>query len=135
MASSPPPDNSPGLFSGEWAGTGAQSAYCYLKMDADGRGLVLIDGGTGDWLGARIHWRNRHQALEIEKIIPLQTSSQLRIMPLEHFTLNAGFNQSLHLSWSKTSDGCYLQKIEASQDRLANARNVMNKLRSSKGVK
>ncbi|MSN25511.1 MAG: hypothetical protein GJV46_06520 [Geobacter sp.] len=103
-------------------------------MNSDGHGLVLIDGGTGDWLGARIHWRNQQQTVEVDKIIPLKTSSQLRIMPLGRFTLNTGFNQSLQLIWSSNSNGCYLRKIETSVNHLTRARNVMNKLQSSKGA-
>lgn len=49
-ALTPLPDNSPGFFSGEWAGTGHQGAYCYMNLSPDGWGWVLIDGGTGDCL-------------------------------------------------------------------------------------
>jgi hypothetical protein len=133
-ALTPLPDSSYGFFSGEWSGTGAQGAYCYLNLNTDGRGLVLIDSGSGDWLGARIHWRNRQQSVEVEKTIPLPTSSQLRIMPLGQFTLSTGFNQSLKLNWSSRSDGCYLQKIEKTANHLTRARNVMNILPSSKSA-
>jgi len=134
IALTPPLDNSSKFFSGEWDGAGAHGAYCYLKMNSDGHGLVLIDGGTGDWLGARIHWRNQQQTVEVDKIIPLKSSNQLRIMPLGRFTLNTGFNQSLQLIWSSNSNGCYLRKIETSVNHLTRARNVMNKLQSSKGA-
>jgi len=133
-ALTPLPDSSPGFFSGEWAGTGEHGVYCYLKMSNDGRGLLLIDSGAGDWLGARIHWRNRQQSVDVEKIIPLPTSSQLRIMPLGQFTLSTGFNQSLKLNWNSHSNECNLQKIETTKNHLARARNVMNKLQSSKSA-
>ncbi|HAR38102.1 MAG: hypothetical protein A2X56_10570 [Nitrospirae bacterium GWC2_57_13] len=81
-ALTPLPDSSPVFFAGEWAGTGEQGAYCYLNLSADGWGWVLIDGGAGDWFGARIQWRNRQQSLQVEKIIPLTASTQRRIMPL-----------------------------------------------------
>ena len=55
---SPPPDNSPGFFSGEWSGTGEHGSYCYLRLNADGSGWVLSDGGSGDWLGAGVRWRD-----------------------------------------------------------------------------
>ena len=53
-ALTPLPDTSPSFFSGEWAGAGEQGTYCYLNLSADGWGWVLIDGGAGDWLGARM---------------------------------------------------------------------------------
>ncbi|MDP2823967.1 MAG: hypothetical protein Q8O52_14990 [Sulfuritalea sp.] len=127
-ALTPPPDNSPGFFAGEWAGTGEQGSYCYLKLSADGWGWVLIDGGSGDWLGARIQWRNRQQALQVEKIIPLPASPQLRIMPLGKFVLSCGFNQSLRLNWSDQSGGCQLQKIETTARHLVRARSAIEGL-------
>jgi hypothetical protein len=131
-ALTPLPDSSPGFFTGEWAGIGAQGAYCYLILNADGRGSVMIDNGSGDWLGARIKWRNRQQSLEIENIIPMPTSHQLRIMPLERFRLSTGFNQSLQLNWSDHSEGCYLQKIENTANHLSRVRSLMKKLPSPK---
>lgn len=106
-----------------------------MNMKIDGRGLVLIDNGSGDWLGAQIQWRNRQQALDVEKIIPLPFSSQLRVMPLERFTLGTEFNQSLKLTWNGHSDGCHLQKIDTTANHLTRARNVTNKLRSSNSAK
>jgi hypothetical protein len=60
-ALTPPPDNSTGFFAGEWTGNGEHGAFCYLNLVADGTGLVLIDAGSGDWLGARMQWRNSRQ--------------------------------------------------------------------------
>lgn len=125
---SPPLDTSPGWFAGEWAGTGEQSAYCYLNLSADGWGWVLIGGGSGDWLGARVQWRNRHQSLQVEKIIPLPFSPQRRIMPLETFVLRSGFNQSLSLTWNARSSGCQLLKIETTEHHLNRARNAIEGL-------
>jgi hypothetical protein len=121
-ALTPLPDSSPSFFSGEWAGTGEQGTYCYLNLSADGWGWVLIDGGTGDWLGARMQWRNLQQALQVEKIIPLPASTQRRIMPLAKFVLRSGFNQSLSLTWNAQSSGCQLQKIETTERHLIRAR-------------
>ena len=130
-ALTPLPDESLDFFAGEWAGAGEQGAYCYLNLDARGRGWVLIDAGAGDWLGARIHWNNKHQALLIEKITPLRTSTELRIMPLDGFSLANGFNQSLRLAWERHSSGCQLQKVAASADHLAQARSTLKRLRRS----
>jgi len=127
-ALTPPPDTSTGFFSGEWAGTGERGSYCYLNLGADGRGIVLIDGGSGDWLGARVRWRNRQQALQVEEAIPLPVSTQRRIMPLEAFVLRSGFNQSLSLTWNAQSSGCQLQKIEATARHLNRARNAIEGL-------
>jgi hypothetical protein len=121
-------DSSLGFFSGEWAGTGEHGTYCYLKLSSDGWGLVLIDGGSGDWLGARMQWRNRHQTLQVENIIPLPASPQLRIIPLGKFTLSSGFNQSLGLNWSEQSGGCHLQQIETTARHLSRARSAIEGL-------
>jgi len=94
---------------------------------------VLIDGGAGDWLGARVQWRKQHQTLQVEKIIPLPVSIQRRIMPLEKFVLRSGFNQSLSLTWSAKSSGCQLQKIETTAHHLNRARDAVEGLLQSEG--
>jgi hypothetical protein len=127
-ALTPLPDSSPSFFSGEWAGTGEQGTYCYLNLSADGWGWVLIDGGAGDWLGARMQWRNLKQALQVEKIIPLPASTQRRIMPLAKFILRSGFNQSLSLTWNAQASGCQLQKIETMAHHLNRARSIIDGL-------
>ena len=128
-ALTPLPDSSPGFFAGEWAGTGEHGTYCYLNLSADGWGWVLIDSGSGDWLGARMQWRNRQQTLQIEKIIPLPVSTQLRVMPLEKFMLSSGFNQSLRLTWNEQTGVCYLQKIGTTAQNLIRARSTIDGLR------
>lgn len=130
-ALTPLPDESLGFFAGEWAGAGEQGAYCYLNLDGRGRGWVLIDAGAGDWLGARIHWKNKHQALLVEKITPLRASAELRVMSLASFSLASGFNQSLRLAWGHGSSGCQLQKTAVSADHLAQARSTLERLRRS----
>ncbi len=132
-ALTPLPDSSPSFYSGEWAGIGEQGSYCYLNLGADGWGWVLINGGAGDWLGARVQWRNRHQTLEIEKAIPLPFSSKQRVMPLETFVLRSEFNQSLSLTWSAKSPGCQLQRIETTAHHLNRARNAIEGLLQSEG--
>ena len=128
-ASTPLLDESPGFFAGEWAGNAGQGGYCYLTLSADGRGTVLIDSGTGDWLAAQILWRNRRQALEVEKITPLPAATELRVMPLSRLTLATGLNQSLKLNWGKLSNGCQLQKIETTAGQLQGARRTVEKLK------
>lgn len=132
-ALTPLPDSSPSFFSGEWAGTGEQGTYCYLNLSADGWGWVLIDGGAGDWLGARIQWRNMKQALHVDKIIPLPFSSQRRIMPLDKFVLSSGFNQSLSLTWNAQASGCQLQKIETVAQHLNRAHSIIDGLTQEEG--
>ncbi len=127
-ALSPLPDASPALFAGEWAGSGQRGSYCYVKVDADGNGLVLVNGGTGDWLGARMRWHNQQQNLQVDKIFPLSVSAQWRTMPLERFVFNAGFNQSLSLNWSAQFDPCQLQRVDAAARELARARAIMGAL-------
>jgi hypothetical protein len=134
-AQSPPPDNSPGYFSGEWTGTGEHGSYCYLKLKIDGVGWVLIDGGAGDWSGAGIQWRNRHQSLQVDKIVPLRASTQRRLMPLEDFVLRSEFNHSLSLTWSAPSGSCHLQRIESTARQLSRARRVIMDLPPSEGAR
>ena len=127
-ALTPLPDKSSALFSGEWAGTGERGSYCYLKLAADGSGGVLVDLGSGDWLGARIQWRNQQQAIQVDKVILFPASAQLRIMPLEKFVISAGFNQSLKLSLDRQSGGCQLQRIGTSASQLVRARSAIDAL-------
>ena len=128
-AVTPPPDESPAVFAGEWAGTGKQGSYCYLNLDAGGGGWVLVDGGSGDWLGARIQWRNQRQSLQVEKITPLPSSPRYRVMPLQAFDLRSQFNLTLSLSWGSNSAGCQLQRIESSTRHLDSARSAIEALR------
>jgi hypothetical protein len=128
-ALTPPLDGSPGFFAGEWTGTGREGAYCYLRLGPDGWGWVLVDAGSGDWQGARIRWRNRQQSLEVEKILPLPASAELRVMPLAQFVLTSGFNQSLTLTWTQQHDGCQLQKTATTAAHLLQARKALQGLR------
>lgn len=132
-ALTPPLDASPGFFAGEWAGNGEHGSYCYLKLSADGRGWVLVDGGTGDWLGARLQWRNRQQTIQVDTLVPMAVSPERRIMPLETFVLRSGFNESLSLTWNARSSGCHLQKIEASSRHLRRARDAIEALPQDEG--
>lgn len=128
-ALTPPLDGTPALFSGEWAGNSAQGSYCYINLNEDGSGWVLIDGGAGDWLGARLKWRNLKQTLQVEKITPLISSPQQRISPLDKISIRTEFNQTLSLTWSPKYPDCQLQRIEITAHHLNRARSVIGKLR------
>lgn len=125
-ALTPLPDNSPEFFAGEWVGAGENGSYCYLTLGtaADGvlLGTVLVDGGSGDWLGAQVRWRNQQQRLVVEAITPLPFSAERRIMPMERFELRTGLNQSLSLHWNAHVAGCQLQKLDAMARHLGRAR-------------
>jgi hypothetical protein len=127
-AVTPLPDTSPGFFAGEWAGAAAQGGYCYLTLDVDGSGVVLIDGGAGDWLGARVQWHNEQQSLQVDKAMPLAFSAQRRVMPLQALVVHSELNQSLGLSWGGSPVGCHLQKIEATARQLQRARQAIQDL-------
>jgi hypothetical protein len=132
-AQSPPPDGSVAAFAGEWIGTGEQGSFCFVKLVADGSGQVMIDGGSGDWLAARIRWRNEQQALRVDQVVPAPASVQKRIMPLQRLALHSGFNQSLVLTWSDRHAGCQMQRADLSAKRLARARDLVEKLPTGAG--
>ncbi len=96
-AQAPPPERSAALFAGEWAGVGEGGTHCYLKLDSNGRGWVLIDAGAGDLQGAQLRWHNQQQRLQIDEITPIAASPRLRTMPLAKLNLFSGFNRSLKL--------------------------------------
>jgi hypothetical protein len=133
-ALSPPLDSSLDFFAGEWAGTGAQGSYCYLDLRADGWGWLLVDGGGGDWLGARIQWHNRQQSLQVDKIAQIQNSIELRVMQLKQFVLVSEFNQSLRLTWKESPAGCELQLVAPTAAHLSRARETVKSLRPAKSV-
>ncbi len=133
QAQSPPLDHSPGLFTGEWVGAGERGSYCYLNLNADGWGWVLVDAGTGDWLGARLQWRNRRQALEISSVIPLQAPIQWRVYPLQSLAFDAGFNASLRLTWSDQVAACQLKRVSVMAQHLERARRTIEALQPQAG--
>ena len=128
LALTPLADTSPAFFAGEWAGAAQQGGYCYLALDVDGSGVVLIDGGSGDWLGARLRWHNERQSLQVDKVMPLAFSAQRRVMPLQAIVLRSGLNQSLALGWSTASPGCQLQKTDTAERHLQRARMARREL-------
>jgi hypothetical protein len=133
-AQSPPPDNAPSFFSGEWAGTGERGSFCYVSLRIDGSGWVLVDAGTGDWSGARIQWQNRRQSLQIDTIVPLRSSTPQRFMPLDRFELRSEFNQSLSLTWATPDGSCHLQRIETVVSRLSRAQRAVVDLPPGEGA-
>jgi len=132
-AQSPPPDRSNGLFAGEWAGVGEGSSHCYLKLEPNGQGWVLIDAGSGDLLGAQLRWHNQRQSLQIDEITSLVASPHLRTMPLTQLKLLSGFNQSLKLVWHASSGTCQMQRTTVSAYQLSQAREVLEKIKSGGG--
>lgn len=127
-ALTPLPDQSAALFAGEWAGTGEAGSWCYAKLQTDGTGWLLVDGGSGDWLGARLQWSNQRQSLQVEKLTPMAASPQRRIMPLEKVRFASGFNQALAVVWSERSAACQLQRIDAAELKLKRAREALEGL-------
>lgn len=127
-ALTPLPDLSQDFFAGEWTGNGENGAACYLLLSPDGSGTVLIDGGSGDWLAARLQWRNDRQTLRVVQSVPMSVSPQERLGPLETFVLITGMNRSLRLTWNGQSTGCQLQKIETAARHLARAREALRSL-------
>ena len=125
-ALTPLPDDSPEFFAGEWVGAGENGSYCYLNLRSAAEGgppgIVLIDGGSRDWLGAQLRWRNQQQRLIVERITPLPFSTPRRIMPLASFELRTGLNQSLSVHWNAHGTGCQLQKLDAMARHLGRAR-------------
>lgn len=127
-ALTPLPDKTLGAFAGEWVGTGALGAYCYVELTVEGRGTILVDAGAGTWAGARIRWHNQQQSVQIDSVVPLAASPQLRTSPLRNFTLRSTFNQSLRLGWPEPDNICHLQRQETTAEQLVRARHVRTAL-------
>jgi hypothetical protein len=130
-ALTPLPDTSPAAWAGEWAGPGEQGSYCHLTLRADGQGWALVDGGSGDWLAARIRWQARAQGVTVAQVFPAALSAARRTLPLSTLTLASGFNQSLTLRWSERVGVCQLQRVEASARHLERAREALSGLRAA----
>ena len=108
-ALTPPFDNRPSFYAGDWIGTGADDQLCFIRLQPDGNGTVLVSNGSGDWLGARIRWRNQRQSMELIEAIPLTAEPHRRLMPLSGLTLRSGINQTLQLKPGERSPVCELQ--------------------------
>jgi hypothetical protein len=125
-AQSPPLDSSPAFFSGDWIGTGAQDNFCFMRLGPDGTGTVLAMSASGDWLGARIHWRNQRQSIVVIAIHPLPDDPHRRLAPLTQLSLSMGFGTTIHLMLDKHSAVCELQRRASVQRDVANAEMLLN---------
>lgn len=126
---SPPLDNSPGLWAGEWSGAGPLSAFCMVRLDPDGTGHVMLDGGNGDWRGARIRWVNRQQSVHVLASEPWASRPRQRTGPLTDAQLQSGLNLALALRWGAGGASvCHLQRTEDQARRLGLARGVLSDL-------
>ena len=109
LALTPPLDNRPGFFAGDWIGTGAEDMFCFIRLHPDGNGTVLVNGASGDWLGARIRWRNQQQSMVLIEASPLPAEPGRRLLPLSGLTLRSGMNQTLQLKPGERNPVCELQ--------------------------
>jgi hypothetical protein len=118
---SPLPDESPAFFAGDWMGTGAQDNFCFMRLHADGSGTVLAMGASGDWLGARISWRNQRQNIVVVAAQPLPADPRRRLAPLPRFSLNMGFGTTIHLRLEAGTALCEMQRRAAVDRNVSNA--------------
>lgn len=126
---SPPLDNSPGLWAGEWSGVGPLNAFCMVRLDPDGTGHMMLDGGNGDWRGARIRWVNRLQSVQLLASEPWASRPRQRTGPLADAQLQSGLNLSLALRWGAGGASvCHLQRTEDHARRSGLARSVLSDL-------
>lgn len=125
-AQSPLPDGSPAFFSGDWIGTGAQDNFCFMRLHPDGMGTVLAMSASGDWLGARIRWRNERQRIVVMAVHPLPGDPHRRLAPLPRLSLSMGFGSTMHLEMDKGSPVCELQRRAAVQRNVNNAEMLLN---------
>jgi hypothetical protein len=133
-ARTPPFDSSPAFFSGDWIGSGADDLFCYVQLNTDGSGTVLVSGGSGDWLGARIQWRNDRQHIVLVDQSPMAANPQRRLMPLAPFLLRSGINRTLQLLWNESRPFCGLQLGTDVQRRSKEAQTLLETARSSLGL-
>lgn len=108
-ALTPPFDSRPGFFAGDWIGNGADDMFCFIRLQPDGNGTVLVSGASGDWLGARIRWRNQRQSMVLIEASPLSAEPRRRLLPLTRLDLRSGINQTLQLKLGERSPVCELQ--------------------------
>jgi hypothetical protein len=124
-ALTPPLDNRPGFFAGDWIGTGAEDMFCFIRLQPDGNGTVLVSSASGDWLGAHIRWSNQRQSLVLievsPEISPLPAEPGRRLMPLSGLTLRSGMNQTLQLKPGERSPVCELQLRDRVMSRTGQA--------------
>lgn len=120
-ALTPPLDNHPGFFAGDWIGIGADDLFCYIRLQPDGNGTVLVSSASGDWLGAHIRWSNRQQSMVLIEVSPLPADPGRRLLPLSGLTLRSGINQTLQLKPGERSPLCELQLRDRVEHRAGQA--------------
>jgi len=125
-ALTPPLDNRPGFFAGDWIGTGAEDLFCFIRLQPDGTGTVLVGSASGDWLGARIRWRNRQQSMELIETSPLAAEPGRRLLPLSGLTLRSGINRTLQLKPGERIPVCELQLHDGVLRRAGQARMLLD---------
>jgi hypothetical protein len=109
MALTPLPDSSNAFFVGDWIGVGADDNFCFMRLRSDGSGAVLVNGASGDWLGATIRWRNQRQNFALLEFIPMPFEPHRRLMPLKTLVVNSGVNKTIRLQSTDGDLGCELQ--------------------------
>lgn len=108
-ALTPLPDETPAFFAGDWIGTGAEDMFCFIRLLPDGNGTVFVNSASGDWLGARIRWRNQQQSMVLIEASPLPAVPGRRLLSLTGLTLRSGVNHTLQLKPGERSPVCELQ--------------------------
>jgi hypothetical protein len=81
---------------------------------------------SGDWLGARIHWRNERQSIVVTAIHPLPDDPHRRLAPMMELSLSTGFGVTMHLKLDKDSPVCELQRRASVQRNVGNAEMLLN---------
>ena len=132
QALTPLPESSSAFFAGDWIGTGSRDVFCFMRLQTDGIGTVLINGASGDWLGASIRWRNQRQRIVLIEAHPLLANPHRRLRPLSQLSLSSGINQTIQLKLDGDLPVCELQlRVDVQQrsdqaamllDRPADAR-------------
>lgn len=117
----PPLDSRPAFFAGDWIGTGSRDTLCFLRLQPDGSGTLLVGGASGDWQGARLRWRNQRQTIELLELSPLPADPSRRLMPLAPLTLHSGVNQTIQLMRGERLPLCELQRQIDVQRRAGEA--------------
>jgi len=115
-------------------GTGAQDNFCFMRLHPDGTGTVLAMSASGDWLGARIRWRNQRQNIEVVAAQPLPGDPHRRLAPLPRFFLSMGFGMTIHLRLDAGAAFCEMQRRAAVERNLSNAEMLLEGVDANKGA-
>lgn len=77
QALTPLPVSSPGFLRATGSAR-APKTNSFIHLQTDGVGTVLVRSASGDWLGARIRWRNQRQNVLLIDVSPLPADPQRR---------------------------------------------------------